>query len=47
MAFLVYQMRNHATEVAGEVDEILYRKRCGVRLGAHSAPEGGEASNLF
>ena len=40
-------MRNHPPEVAGEVQKILYRDRCGVRLGAHNETDGGEARNLF
>ena len=40
-------MGNHSPEVAGEVPKILYRNRCGVRLGAHKAPDGEEAHNLF
>ena len=40
-------MGNHPPEVAGEGQKILYRNRCGVRLGAHNAPDGEEAHNLF
>ena len=40
-------MGNHPPEVAEEVRKILYRNRCGVRLGAHNAPDGEEAQNLF
>ena len=29
------------------MQKILYRNRCGVRLGAHNAPDGEEAHNLF
>ena len=34
-------------EVAGEVQNVLYRNRCGVRLGAHNPPDSEEAHNLF
>ena len=47
VAFLVAQVGNHRPEDAGEVQKILYRHRCGVRLGAHNAPDGEEAHNLF
>ena len=47
VAFLEAQVGNHPPEVAGEVMKILYRNRCGVRLGAHNAPDGEEAHNLF
>ena len=47
VAFLEAQVGNHPHEVAGEVQKILYRNRCGVRLGAHNAPDGVEAHNLF
>ena len=47
VAFLEAQVGNHPHEVAGEVQKILYRNRCGVRLGAHNAPDGEEAHNLF
>ena len=40
-------MGNQPPQVAGEVQTILYRYRCGVRLGAHNAPDGEEAHNLF
>ena len=40
-------MGNHHREVAGEVQKILYRNWCGVRFGAHNAPDGEEAHNLF
>ena len=40
-------MGNHPCEVAGEVQKILYRNRCGVRLAGHNAPEGEETHNLF
>ena len=40
-------MGNHPLEVAGEVQKILYRNRCGVRLGVHNALDGEEAHNLF
>ena len=40
-------MGNHPPQVVGEVQKILYRNRCGVRLGAHNAPDGEEAHNLF
>ena len=40
-------MGNHPREVGGEVKKILYHNRCGVRLGAHNAPDGEEAHNLF
>ena len=40
-------MGNQPPEVAGKVQKILYCNRCGVRLGAHNAPEGEEADNLF
>ena len=41
------QVGNHPPEVAREVQKILYRNRCGVRLGAHNALDGEEAHNLF
>ena len=47
VAFLEAQVGNHPLEVAGEVQKILYRNRCGVGLGAHNAPDGEEAHNLF
>ena len=47
VAFLEAQVGNHPPEVAGEVQKNLYRNRCGVRLGAHNAPDGEEADNLF
>ena len=40
-------MGNEPPEVAGEVQKNMYRNRCGVRLGAHNAPDGEEAHNLF
>ena len=40
-------MGNHPLDVAGEVQKILYRNRCGVRFRAHNAPDGEEAHNLF
>ena len=40
-------MGNHPPEVGGEVQKILYRNRCGVRLGAHNTPDGDEAHNVF
>ena len=33
--------------IPGEVQKILYRNRCGVRFGAHNAPDGEEAHNPF
>ena len=45
MPFPVARMGNHPAEVAGEVQKFLYRNRCGVRLGAHNAPDGEEAHN--
>ena len=47
VAFLEAQMGNHSPEVSREEQKILYRNCCGVRLGAHKAPEGAEAHNLF
>ena len=47
VAFLEARVGNHPPEVAGEVQKILYRNRCGVRLGSHNAPDGEEANNLF
>ena len=47
LAFWEAQVGNHPPEVAGEVQKILYRNRCGVPLGAHNAPDGEEAHNLF
>ena len=47
VAFLEAQVGNHPPEVAGEVQKILYRSRCGVRLGAHNAPDGEETHNLL
>ena len=40
MAFLEAQVGKHPPEVAGEVQKILYRNRCAVRLGVHNAPDG-------
>ena len=47
VAFLEAQVGNHPLEVAGEVQKKLCRNRCGVRLGAHNAPDSEEAHNLF
>ena len=47
VAFLEAQVGNHPPEVAGEVQKILYRNRCGVCLGAHNAPDREEAHNMF
>ena len=47
VAFLRTQVGNHPPEVAGEVHKILYRNRCGVRSGAHNAPDGEDAHKLF
>ena len=47
VAFLEAQVGNHPPEVTLEVQKIVYRNRCGVRLGAHNAPDGEEAHNLF
>ena len=47
VAFLEAQVGNHPLQVAGEVQKILYRNRCGVRFGAHNAPDGEEAHSLF
>ena len=47
MAFLEAQVGNHPSEVAAEVPKSLYHNRCGVRLGAHNAPNREEAHNLF
>ena len=47
VAFLEAHVGNHPLEVAWEVQKIRYRKRCGVPLGAHNAPDGEEAQNLF
>ena len=47
MAFPKAQVGIHPPKVAGEVQKILYRDRCSVRLGAHNAPKGEEAHNLF
>ena len=47
VALLEAQVGNHPPEVAREVQKILYRHRCGVRLGAHNAPDGEETHNLF
>ena len=47
MDFLEAQLGNDPPEVAGEVQKILYRNRCGMRLGAHNAPDGEEGDNLF
>ena len=46
VAFLEAQVGNRP-KIAGEVEKRLYRNRCGVRLGAHNAPEGEEAHNLI
>ena len=42
VAFLEAQVENHPPEVAGEVQKNLYRNPCGVRLGAHNAPDSEE-----
>ena len=47
VAFLEPQMGNHPPHVVVKVHTIVYRNRCGVRLGAHNAPDGEEAHNLF
>ena len=47
VAFLEAQVGNHPPEVEGEVQKTLYRNWCRVRLGAHNAPDGEEAHNLF
>ena len=47
VAFLEAPLGNHPSKVVGEVQKILYRNRCGVRLGAHKAPDGEEAHNVF
>ena len=47
VAFLEAEVGNHPPKVAGEVQKILYRNRCGVCLAAHNAPDGEEAHNLF
>ena len=47
VAFVEARVGNHPPEVAGEVQKNLCRNRCGVRLGAHNAPDGEEAHNLF
>ena len=47
MALPEAQVGNHPPEAAGEMQKILYRNRCGVRLGAHNAPDGEEAHNLL
>ena len=45
VAFPEAKVGNNPPEVAGEVLGILYWNRCGVRLGAHNAPDGEEAHN--
>ena len=47
VAFVEAQVGNHPPEVAREVQKILYRNRCGLRLGAHNTADGEEAHNLF
>ena len=47
VAFLEVQVGNHPPKVAGEVQKVLHRNRCGVRLGAHNAPDGEEAHTLL
>ena len=47
MAFPEAKVGNHPPQVVGEVPKILYRNRCGVRLGAHNAPDGEESHNAF
>ena len=47
MTFPKAQVGKHPSKVAGEVQKILYRNRCGVPLGAHNAPDGEESHNLF
>ena len=47
VAFLEAQVGNHPPKVAGEVKKIVYRNRCGVRLGAHNALDGEEAHSLL
>ena len=47
VASLEAQVENHPPEVAREVQKIFYRNRCAAHLGAHNAPDGEEAHNLF
>ena len=48
MAFLEVQVGNHPPKVAREVQKFFAAcNRSGVRLGAHNAPDGEEAHNLF
>ena len=47
LGFLEAQVGNDPPQVAGEVHKILYRNPCGVRWGAHNAPNGEEAHSLF
>ena len=47
VAILEAEVGNIPPEVAGEVQRNRYRNRCGVRLGAHNAPDGEEAHNLL
>ena len=47
VAFLEAHVGNHPPQVAEEVQKIMYRNRCGMRLGAHNAPDREEAHNLL
>ena len=47
VASLEARVGTYPPQVAGKVQKILYRNRCGVRLGAHNAVDGEEAHNLF
>ena len=47
VAFVEAQTGNRPPEGAGEVQKILYRNRCGVRLAPHNAPDEEEAHNRF
>ena len=40
-------MGNSSPEVAGEVQKIIHRNWCRVRLRAHNTPDGEEAHHLF
>ena len=47
VAFLEAEVGNHPPKAAGEVKELVYRNRCGMRLGAHNTRDGEEAHNLL
>ena len=47
VAFVEAHVGNHPPQVAGEVQKISYRNRCGVRLGANNALDGEEVQPVL